>query len=579
MSGPATHYMVGQLLMDSYVGNEATYGSQLRANSPCLNLGTMGPDFLFFNVKDWPGGDYLASPLNTFIQINETINELKEKIKIDLGPIIDTVEAAADRSATLDEMGDLYNQLQSVLTGLTGIIQNYAQSNITEPNLIFDLLTHPIQANHDECDWWWFDSMHYRKTGEFAKQMYLQSKSHPDSPQHAFAMGYLSHVASDLVGHPYVNTLVGGPYRLHPKRHKLVENYQDVWNFRHFRDKDFCYSNLYQEFELSDNELSSISRLIADATRKVYKHNVDEAYGNDLTEDDIKNAYKIWMKWFKNTTGQEPLPPPRDYELSGEIQQVWDTFVDNLDDFSDLIDDMNVTGNNVIDSLLAALLAAVLGPIVLALAVVDFLLGLTVTLGSAPVRYFMSFVYNSIYDAFYKYRYAVTLNGFAFPLRDDLDHLIVQHTYNPTTPDLHGRKADWGHFPKRPFSEHGNESHLIHPQSAVEKNKTTPSPKSYLVKTPDYYVNGSIPFDQNILQSLGNFDENTLDQLHTRMTNECMGNAVQLTKELATVASSTHGIEMPNLSLDADRGMGYRCWGVDGLINSQGVVEPKFTDR
>ena len=53
----------------------------------------------------------------------------------------------------------------------------------------------------------------------------------------AYAIGYTSHYAADTVGHPYVNTIVRGPYRFHGQRHKLVENSHDVWAWERFGDR------------------------------------------------------------------------------------------------------------------------------------------------------------------------------------------------------------------------------------------------------------------------------------------------------------------------------------------------------
>ena len=47
--------------------------------------------------------------------------------------------------------------------------------------------------------------------------------------------GYLTHYVTDVVGHPYVNQVVGAPWRLHWQRHHLVENFMDayVWDRWH----------------------------------------------------------------------------------------------------------------------------------------------------------------------------------------------------------------------------------------------------------------------------------------------------------------------------------------------------------
>ena len=33
-----------------------------------------------------------------------------------------------------------------------------------------------------------------------------------------YVLGYVSHIGTDVVGHPFVNAVTGGPYRMHWKR-------------------------------------------------------------------------------------------------------------------------------------------------------------------------------------------------------------------------------------------------------------------------------------------------------------------------------------------------------------------------
>ncbi len=48
------------------------------------------------------------------------------------------------------------------------------------------------------------------------------------APVQAFALGWLCHCATDVVGHPFTNTKSGDPLRLHWQRHHLVENHFDA---------------------------------------------------------------------------------------------------------------------------------------------------------------------------------------------------------------------------------------------------------------------------------------------------------------------------------------------------------------
>lgn len=72
--------------------------------------------------------------------------------------------------------------------------------------------------------------LHYRATGQFARNFWSRAKMSTDPQQQAYALGYITHLATDVTGHGFVNTLVGGPYRLHWQRHHLVENHMDcLW--------------------------------------------------------------------------------------------------------------------------------------------------------------------------------------------------------------------------------------------------------------------------------------------------------------------------------------------------------------
>src|SRR5439155_24225829 len=86
---------------------------------------------------------------------------------------------------------------------------------------------------------------HYRKTYQFARQLYanalLADEGKPaDEPsrvpkQQAFALGWMSHCATDVAAHPFTNAKSGGPYRTHWQRHHVIENHMDafVYGLRH----------------------------------------------------------------------------------------------------------------------------------------------------------------------------------------------------------------------------------------------------------------------------------------------------------------------------------------------------------
>jgi hypothetical protein len=77
-----------------------------------------------------------------------------------------------------------------------------------------NLVSHPYRDGASG-DWWWFDVMHYRRTGRYSAAL-LEATCLYALAMHLYALGYLTHVAADTVGHAYVNIFSGGPYRSSP---------------------------------------------------------------------------------------------------------------------------------------------------------------------------------------------------------------------------------------------------------------------------------------------------------------------------------------------------------------------------
>jgi len=82
-----------------------------------------------------------------------------------------------------------------------------------------------VPQAYGDSAFFWSDMFHYRRTFEFARALYANATS----PQlRAFSLGWMSHCATDVTGHSFVNSKAGGPYRLHWQRHHLVENHMDA---------------------------------------------------------------------------------------------------------------------------------------------------------------------------------------------------------------------------------------------------------------------------------------------------------------------------------------------------------------
>ena len=87
---------------------------------------------------------------------------------------------------------------------------------------IFGLLTSGTQAGYEDSSFFWSDAFHYRKTYHFARTLYKNAlnadamKTDANEPsrvpkQQAFALGWISHCATDVAGHPFTNAKVRRP--------------------------------------------------------------------------------------------------------------------------------------------------------------------------------------------------------------------------------------------------------------------------------------------------------------------------------------------------------------------------------
>jgi hypothetical protein len=593
MSGPAIHYIVGTMIhseiRNRFPGQYDSAASGLVANQKFVNFGTLGPDFLFFNSEDMPAPFGLL--VGTMQEAAEFIQDLRKMI-LELVPeelvrlkeeLDQLAEDAAERSSVVSELQQTANQFKQLTDAILSSVTLKIEEHITDSVNIFEILSHPIQGGDPQNIWWWFDTLHYRRTGDLARELIQKTKDNPQSELHAYALGYLSHVACDVVGHPYVNMICGGPYRTHPQRHKITESFNDVWAYDLFKDDEFTYSNLYQHFDFGADLPQSLSTLISDSVNRIY----GDEYGSPLGQNHVNDSYKLWLMWFKNTTTSGLIPEPIPYSITAEVQEDWQRFQDNVGDVADLLGSAPGAAGGGLLGFFAALAAAILAPLLLAAAVADFLAGTIVTLGTSSARYFISLAYQSIYDAFKKYRLGVAMNGLAFPLREHLDDPTLMHLNDPTMPDSLNNILNYSHFPTLKFSGLGNESHLVYPISAIENMKTTSAPYTYATSNPAYYVNGNVGFNRNVFDYVDavtdeidpiSGEADSLNRFHADMRKEYFGNAQILTAEMYN--RLINGEKIPNFSLDADRGIGYKAWAVEGGREITGnTVNLDFTNN
>ncbi|MBV7532518.1 zinc dependent phospholipase C family protein [Chitinophaga sp. sic0106] len=615
MPGPSMHHLIAQQLRSQIQNGQGLGGSAAYADIkatlsdpkhlPYLFLGCQGPDFLFFNTKDWNGT--VGDLAQIYFKVYDAIEGFKKGLLDAVPqPIIDAVEAAGyaadqviDNSSTLSEIEELFKDMQKVIDGLAATLVEMLKEFVTEFN-VYNVLAHPYRDGQDKGKWWWFDAMHYRKTGRFAKA--LLDKTQPNTPEHLYALGYLTHFTADTVGHPFVNINSGGPYRIHAQRHKTLENYQDVFNMKAKDNVDFNRSKLHAlynfkfegvisapdaEDEIPDPDThmpDGLAKLIAETLKEVFNNGSgdDNEYGPSISAEDVNNAYRLWYKWMRNATDTGTIPKPEPYSLTAELEEVWEKAMEDLGDIGDFIEDaVDQAGNFSFLAIFLILAALILAAIAAAHALIDAILGSITTLTTAGIRYAASLVYEQLYNAFQNFRLGVAFNGLAFPMQEHLNEPRFAQFKNTSFPDPLGTKAGdlFGQLPKLAVTLGAGgfldemfhrEKHMIYPpvSGATEQNPAHAAPNSYFSNTALHYAFDKIPLSKTLIDTLATLNgpesqvTAAFNPAATTGIKPSLGNAMMLTEEIYDRWKKN--IKFPDFNLDADRGYGYPCWTQKG---------------
>ena len=188
-------------------------------------LGAIGPD-IFFLLPDFkpPVGSMLYGAANTIREIytwwDDNFLGPWEK---EIGPIADNLSDEVDAVT-----GGLASQLSAIMSRAFGFLLDTVLVMVVRQYDVFSFLGSGVPEGYDEQAFFWSDMLHYRKTYEFAAHLWKKATDMGREDFQAFALGWMSHVATDVAGHCFVNEKSGGPYRLHWQRHHLVENHMDA---------------------------------------------------------------------------------------------------------------------------------------------------------------------------------------------------------------------------------------------------------------------------------------------------------------------------------------------------------------
>lgn len=323
----------------------------------------------FFGYKpDDPTTDSDAPPLRTLLKtIGDTLRDLQAAVEPrDVDKLNDiNLDAFQDAAKDLAKFATLLNLDPAQLTAPLG-------------QLIFDSASLNQAANdkpRPPRDLFVRDLLHSRHTGTFLRV--LQEKASDDKLK-SYALGYLTSYAGKVCGNPFINSIVGGPYRTQWWRHRWISNYVDVWIFGFYNPgvsmsgdtptpgydqwKNLCGANLHTRMSEAFGPNNPFAGLTVDFAMNVLRgkealpentmklpqtfceywfDSMREAYGDEapgwIADADDKRRQlvltyaflQLWMVlWFQTGAdvpgvGLLPSPPDKKPTQCGAIP-VWD---------------------------------------------------------------------------------------------------------------------------------------------------------------------------------------------------------------------------------------------------------------
>lgn len=186
-------------------------------------------------IGDITGNGFVAV-LRFLIKLSKLWQAFLDKLQDLVGPILDAAGQLLDdlTGGLLTELGDLFTQLKNDLIVLI------AEEALSWQD-VFAFFSLKMRSGLDEQSFVWSDMTHYRLTSYVPRQLLeharkLDAGSDVDREHaaqlRAYALGWITHIATDTVGHSYVNEQAGGPFRTHWQRHHLVENHMDAFNYQ-----------------------------------------------------------------------------------------------------------------------------------------------------------------------------------------------------------------------------------------------------------------------------------------------------------------------------------------------------------
>jgi len=574
----------------------------LRRNIEAYHLGAIGPDLALL-VFDRAGMEIL---LDEIVSVYETIHGIKEQLSEAAQKIQGPAEEMADwltagLSTQLTELISLSfqalktsieitmlpgtstevpnpfagmdipgmpngNTIPIQATDLSRLLRNFGHPYSNDPPFI----TPQPPGSYD--NWWWVDLLHYRRTGVFAQK--LLSTARGDVLK-AYATGYMTHVAGDICGHPFVNGVVGGPYRTHALRHLVIENLLDAWIWNHYTNGDLTKSKLHEQIDVGD-QIGAIVKHLRKTMKAVYTdHGIVPHLlpGSLPSEADLKRAYDLMRTLLALSTDidlQRPTPPPA--SPGAVIREVVNHVSGSFWNITEQFD----SDNSWWEWLLAPFLAGAWALVTL-FEIATIPAEVIARMAAGDLRWLIYLIELALYELASDLRWQLVLGGWGKPSTDDLGRAYAQVCFRVPTQrtGLAGMRC----YPQRAV-DHNTPgfwladpgfSHLTVERSGLASRGTECCPYAKAPPFADTFMSTN-PYDMlhnAILRRFAVADtpDKTLDSERATCQSSQLGNAPDF-----AVMLINGQYPLGSFDLDADMGYGFQSWE-PGPVN----YKPEFS--
>ncbi|WP_152459990.1 zinc dependent phospholipase C family protein [Ruegeria sp. THAF33] len=409
---------------------------------------------------------------------------------------------------------------------------------------------HPTTPG-DYSEWWWMDLLHYRHTGDFATNLLSTAST---TAQLSYARGYMTHVAGDVTGHPFINRLVGGPFRNHAYRHLVVETVADSWLWNNQGRGDIMAARLDTLISVSSQEENEIAELIVNSMRDVYQPPfVPSLLKNGYPEkDEFLFAYEFLKRYLRlstNGTIEKPTPPP------DNLKEVWKEIKDILK--------ANNPGpppkwNGSISDFLKSLFSWLSkGAVLLVMIATLPVAAITRIVAQAP-RWALYLINSALHFIVSAIRTMLCLVGWGYLSKDDFSSFGFLDDMITTSDNFEANT-----YPRRTLPNPKPLMYWLVPPdilASVERPATVPIVPLNQKLRPDWMVDTSNvmnPEAEALLHEMGQAPtpQDTVS-LESQLTEtNGFGNAVDF-----SIALLEGSLPVYNFDLDGDRGIGFRPW-------------------